>query len=593
MELNTNYMDLDRLNHLAAQDIMSNKLLTIDQETSLDETIFLMLGDNVTEAVVTNDDELCGIVTFNDFADLINGSDRESVLRKPITSFIDKEVITVNSGINAIEAKNIMKEKGIGRLPVLENGQLIGIIRINNIINNLYNRFAEMNDILFNILNTLHEAVCIIDREGKVIMWDDQSEKLYGIKKETIIDKQLEDHFPNALLLNALNEKEAKENAYHNPKEGVYTIISAMPLFVNGELVGAVSTDRDVTEVTNLSSQLRQTKNKLTNLQQKVNEINGDDYPFSDILGKSEILQQKIEKAEKVARTNTNVLITGDSGTGKELFANSIHQASDREGAFITVNCSAIPKDLFESEMFGYVEGGFTGASKGGKEGYFELADGGTLFLDEIGDMPMFMQSKLLRVLQEGKIKKIGAEEYIEVDVRIVSATNCNLKEMIAEEEFREDLFYRLNVIKLKLPNLKERKEDIPILINHFMTEFCEKNNLAVPELTSEVLTALVEYKWQGNVRELQNVVEHFVVFSENGKVTLDSIPDYIAQNSIGQEQNKMDLDQAVRKVEINTIKKAMELAEGNKSKAAKILNIPRSTLYYKIKYYDIDWNLN
>lgn len=596
---------LDKLNNLVAKDIMDIQMLIINKNTNLSDAVFLMLKNDVQDAIVANDNQIFGLITIHDIAKIFNMAEREKLLQKKVSCFMQKDVVTVQSTTKAIDAKNIMKARKIGRLPVLEDDNLIGIIRIKDIINKLYDVISAMNDNFVNILNSIHEAICIVDKNANVIMWDQQSEKLYGIKEEDIINKSLKDFFPTALICQVMEKKKPIENVCHSPKKGSYAIISAMPLFIDGEFVGAVSTDRNITEITNLTSELEETKDKLHYLEQEVKKISDANYSFNKILGNSNIMKEKIARAQKVAVTNVNILITGQSGTGKELFARAIHQASKREGPLVAVNCSAIPENLFESEMFGYVSGAFTGASKKGKAGYFELANHGTLFLDEIGDMPMFMQSKLLRVLQENKIKRVGAEKDIEVDVRIISATNRALETMIENEKFREDLFYRINVIKIELPGLRERKEDIPILVRHFIHQFCQQNQLKIPKLEPEVLTLLMGYKWKGNIRELQNTVENLVVFSQEGEIRVDSLPQKIIENQLNdkimgleflkdrksindQDELDLDLNEIVSEIEIKTIKKALTITKGNKKQAAHLLKIPRSTLYYKIKYYDL-----
>ena len=285
--------------------------------------------------------------------------------------------------------------------------------------------------------------------------------------------------------------------------------------------------------------------------------------------------------------------MTGESGTGKEEFARAIHFYSGLSGNFVPVNCSAIPQELFESEFFGYTRGAFTGARKEGKNGFFELANEGTLFLDEIGDLPLSMQGKLLRVLQDKKIKKVGGEKYIPLNVRIISATNRDLSELIEKELFREDLFYRINVIEIKLPTLRERKEDIVLLVDLFLKEFCKDNNKPIPIIASNVMEILVEYEWKGNIRELKNVVEHMAIMCNDNVIELKHLPKYILNSDFGDIYNynieAFDLNQAMVDFELNIIKKALENSKGNKKAAAELLNIPRTTLHSKLKKYGID----
>ncbi len=440
-----------------------------------------------------------------------------------------------------------------------------------------------------NILNAIHEAVCIVDKDGIVVHWSKKSETLFNVKTDHILGKPLKDFFPTALLLSVLENKKEAKNIYVSPRKGTYVVVSSKPLYYNNHFIGAISTDKDVTEMTNLTFELEETKDRLNQLREEVNKLSEEKFSFGQILGKSEVIKQKIDRAKQVAKTNTGILITGESGTGKEIFARAIHQHSSRKGNFVAINCSAIPENLFESEMFGYVGGAFTGALKQGKGGQFENANQGTLFLDEISDMPMHMQAKLLRVLQENKVMRIGADTPQEIDVRIISASNKDLRKMVDIGTFREDLYYRLNVIKVELPPLRERKDDIPILVESFMDKFCSQNNMDVPKLRPEVFNVLTNYNWQGNIRELKNTVEHLVVFSKNGKIELESVPEQIIERSLSKARNgekSFDLQTCVAKTEMEVLRKVMEMVDGNKSKAAKILNIPRSTLYYKLKYY-------
>ena len=434
------------------------------------------------------------------------------------------------------------------------------------------------------ILDNLHEAVCVVDKEKRVLFWSKKSEELFEIKKEEIIDEKLSDFFPNALLLKVVDERKAIENIILSPKEGSYVILSGIPLYSDGEFLGAVATDRDVTEIINTSRNNENDKSgeNVTNFER------GD--CFDNIIGQSEIIENKINKAARVARTNSSIIISGKTGTGKEIFARTIHCYSKRKGDFVPVNCSAIPESLFESEMFGYVEGAFTGASTKGRLGKFQKAHKGTLFLDEIEALPLTMQPKLLRVLQDKEIVPVGGDKKINVDVRIIAATNKDLRKLVEEGKFREDLYYRLNVVDINLPELQERKKDIPLFINHFIDQFCQENNIYTrPKIEPKVLKFLIEYPWNGNVRELKNTVEHLVLFSRNGMITKESIPDYIIAENDKKQKETFDLKENLKEKEINLIKKAMKKTEGNKKLAAELLNIPRSTLYYKLNNYNLE----
>lgn len=584
-------MFYSRLDNYTVLDIMNTNLLKIPSDMNMRNAIKQMLDKNVEDLIIVDEEEsIVGIMSFMDMMRAMKDIPKINSFDDKITKYAMKDVIVIDGNAQAIEARNIMQQKGIGRLPVVVNNRLVGIIRVREILNEVYGRIDDTMQTFRYILDNLHEAVCVVNKDGVVVLWCGKAEKLYGVKEEEIIGKKLEELFPTGLLLKVLEEKKPIENVLHSPREGNYVNISAMPLFSNGELIGAVSTDRDITEVRNLSLELEAAKEKLDYLQMEVNKISEDKYSFGQALGKSDAIKEKIDRAMQVASTTSSVLIRGESGTGKEVFARAIHQASGRKGPFIAINCSAIPENLFESEMFGYEGGAFTGALNKGKIGKIELANKGTLFLDEIGDMPLYMQAKLLRVLQERQVVRVGGDKAIDIDVRIISATHRDLRVMVKEGKFREDLYYRLNVVSLEIPSLKDRKEDIPMFVKHFMEEFCKENNIFVPRITPEVFQVLMNHHWPGNVRELKNTVEHLVVFSKEGEIKVESLPEHLLGRLAHHEEMEVpyDLQENIKRIEIDTIKRAMETAEGNKAQAAKLLNIPRSTLYYKIKFYDL-----
>jgi two-component system, NtrC family, response regulator AtoC len=297
---------------------------------------------------------------------------------------------------------------------------------------------------------------------------------------------------------------------------------------------------------------------------------------------------------KKVAHYKSTVLITGESGTGKELVARALHYNSDRsQRPFIAVNCGAIPENLLESELFGHAKGAFTDAIRT-KKGLFEEADGGTLFLDEIGDLPGQLQVKLLRVLQDGEIRRIGESKPIRIDVRIVAATVKDLQKEVNEARFREDLFYRLNVLPLHIPPLRERKEDIPLLIHHFIGKYNQAMNKNVANVDHGAMETLISYKWYGNVRELENTIERAIVLSEKNDIESENLPAEIQrlnerlQPEIVPEEEEYSIKKASKSLEINLIKKALKKTKGNHTHAARLLEISHRALLYKIKEYEI-----
>ncbi len=318
------------------------------------------------------------------------------------------------------------------------------------------------------------------------------------------------------------------------------------------------------------------------------------EWGYGEIIGKSRAMRQVFSLIEKVADTDSTILILGESGTGKELVARAIHQASHRrEGPFIPVNCGAIPEELLESELFGHEKGAFTGAIKT-RVGRFELAHGGTIFLDEVSEMSPKLQVKLLRVLQERTFERVGGTRSIQVDIRVIAATNRDLEKEVREGRFREDLYYRLNVIPIKLPPLRERREDIPLLIEHFLKRFAKRKNREVMSISKEALECLMRHDWPGNVRELENVIERMVILSNGETLTLEDVPEYILGQAGSSPLVNVDdfdipeeginLPRMVSEFEKRLILKALEKTGWVKNRAAKLLNINRTTLIEKMK---------
>lgn len=386
----------------------------------------------------------------------------------------------------------------------------------------------------------------------------------------------------------------------HRFKSGKEAIVDRIPIYDGDRIIGCagiivpshLSPDSIEFKIRNLIiNKIRPDFKPLTettspNLQPK--------YTFDDIIAKSKLIQHFKQRAKSFSKTELPVLITGESGVGKELFAHAIHSASQRsEKPFVCINCAAIPDTLLESELFGYEPGSFTGANKNGKQGKFEIANGGTIFLDEIGDLPPIMQSKLLRVLQENQIEKIGSSESKEIDVRVIAATNVDLLEKIESKVFRSDLYYRLNVLNLNIPSLRERSEDIPLLIEHFKSLFYQKNGI-YKTFSKEALKILSGYTWPGNIRELKNIVYRLMVIAEGPEIGYELIPqdilearynfyvDHYDPNDI--IENKSTLTNIMKEIELQIIEDTLKLCDNNKSKTADILGIQRMTLYRKIK---------
>lgn len=387
-----------------------------------------------------------------------------------------------------------------------------------------------------------------------------------------------------------LKNKQPIFDVYHQPRPDKHILISSSPVFdYDGKLIGAISVDRDITATVKLNDKLSVTNSKLQDLKQQV--INQTkNLPFSSIKGSSKTINQIKASAIKVATTDATVLILGESGVGKELFAQAIHESSSRKRKpFVPINCGAIPSPLFESEFFGYEKGSFTGAEKGGKAGKLEEANGGTLFLDELGTMPLDIQVKFLRTLQEGEIYRVGGTKAIKVDIRVIAATNSMLKKMVEKGEFREDLYYRLNVVPLHIPSLRERLEDIPELVNLFIEEFSIKYQKEIKLLSNDITELFSSYHWPGNIRELRNFVERLVVMTDDAVLQASDILNMLPQREQAKFENtNITFQDEISLIEKERIKKALEKTHGNKTLAAKELGFSRVTLYKKITKYGL-----
>ena len=573
------------------KEIMKKDYIKVTADETLKDVLNKIIKFYKDEAIIVDkNDSLIGVVTKNDLYALDN---IKINFENKILNYVQTNVISLGPYESIVTAKNLMVENKIYSLPIVYNEKVIGLLKIDDLIYQLYNNLQEMNDLQIKVLENLHEAVCIVNAAGIVKFWNKKSEQLYKVTSKQIVGKSIEKFFPTALILKVLASHVRIDNVYNESSPGKTVILSAVPIFNNkNELIAVASTDRDVTEVITLSKQLISEKNKVEFFESAYKNEFASNYNFVSIMGNNAKMIENITIAKKVAPTSASVLITGESGTGKEVFAKAIHKASARTGNFVAINCSAIPENLFESELFGYVGGTFTGSLKEGKIGKFEFASNGTLFLDEIGDLPQSMQAKLLRVLQDGIVYKIGSQKGNNVNVRIIAATNKNLDKMIKDGSFREDLFYRFAVVQIELPPLRDRKEDIKDFLNLFLKQVCEKEGIKVTSIDKAIYAILSNYKWEGNIRELKNVVERMVVLSSNNQITVDTIPEYILNNKRSEivKSEKYDLNEITEETEKKLIIEVMKLVNGNKKKAAEILKIKRSTLYYKLNQYNLNY---
>lgn len=437
------------------------------------------------------------------------------------------------------------------------------------------------------ILNFIHEGVISVDTDGIVTIFNHAAEKILNVKANNVIGKPLVKSFPELKWDEVMKQKKYSLDQLITINN-TQIVANHIPINVDQKTIGIVSTFRQVNNILKTEQKIR--KELLARgLVAKFN--------FDDVIGNSFAIQKTIKIASLYAQTDSTILITGESGTGKEIFAQSIHQNSNRrEGPFVAINCAALPEPLLESELFGYEEGAFTGAKRGGKQGLFELAHNGTIFLDEIGDMSINLQTRLLRVIQEKAVMRVGGEKVIPINVRIIAATNRNLSKAVEQGKFREDLYYRINVLNLKLPSLRERSEDIPILLRYFVDKYCKLYNKERIEVPEQIINKLVYYHWPGNVRELVNFAERFVILSGNvfksdklfDDILLDKSP-YSNTTALVSEKDDEEMTVSIKvdklsQMENDIIRNVYELTGKNKHETAKLLGISRTTVWKKLK---------
>lgn len=437
------------------------------------------------------------------------------------------------------------------------------------------------------ILNAVQEGIEVADANGVVKYVNPAFTRITGIPEERRVGQNILEASPNGALARVLiTQKSVTGLRTKVGGAGVEVLSNASPIVVDGRIEGGVVVFQPMTDILKLMEELQKSNTLIENLYARIDQISGAKYNFDDLVGQSKLFRTTVEIAKKAAKSDSTVLITGESGTGKEIYAHAIHQNSHRrDKPFIKVNCAAIPESLLESEFFGYEKGAFTGAVRT-KLGKVELANGGTLFLDEIGDMSLFLQAKLLRFLQEMEFERVGGTQTIRVNVRVVAATNRDLRAMVRNGTFREDLYYRLNVVELHIPPLRERREDIPPLVNHLIFKFNRKLGKKVRGVSPEAMQLLVEYDWPGNVRELENVLERAMVVVEADELTHKHLAQYLRPLDIpgtGPYIEVMPLDRMEQIMLKAALSRYGNTLEGKK-KAAQALNISLATLYNKLK---------
>lgn len=462
---------------------------------------------------------------------------------------------------------------------------------------------SETAEMLQAILGTIDEGIHVVDANGITIFYNHVAARLDGLTQEEVLGKPLLEVFPSldrhsSTLLRVIENGEPiynKPQTYRNWKGmHVETINTTLPVYVDKRLVGAVEVAKDIGKLKELSERLIDLQAQLGKPRRlKRLQSDGASYTFADIVTKSRAMLQLIDRAKRAAKTSSPILVYGETGTGKELFIQSIHQASERSARpFIAQNCAALPDTLLESILFGTTKGSFTGADD--RPGLFELANGGTLFLDEVNSMPLDLQAKLLRVLQDGKIRRIGSMQSIQVDVRVIAAVNEEPEAVMKRGGLRTDLYYRINVVSFALPPLRERKEDIELLTRHFLEKFNRQFSMDVSSLDARVKEVFQRYEWPGNVRELEHVIEAAMNMVEGHVIRLEHIPPHLLERTAKAKDTAIPprlaagdthrtLPELLRETEESLIRQALAQTDGNILQAAKLLGIPRQTLQYKL----------
>ena len=532
----------------------------------------------------------------------------DDIIGKPVGEIIpDCRLLEVlRTGQPELNYKRILGQKVFraNSIPIRdEDGLLVGAAAIFRDITEAEEQaeeiahLEEIQQLLEAIINCTQDAISVVDKEGKGILINPAYTHLTGLVEKDVIGKPptVDIAEGESMHLRVIKTGEPVRGAVMRvgPKKRE-VVVNVAPIMVDTELKGSVAVIHDISEIKRLSDELERAKRRIRLLEAK--------YTFDDIIGDSRQIRTAVEQAKRAASTPATVLLRGESGTGKELFAHAIHRASRRrKGQFIRVNCSAIAESLLESELFGYEGGAFTGARRGGRKGLFEEANGGTILLDEIGEISPALQAKLLRVLQEKEVLRVGSTKPIPVDVRVIAATNIILEKAVQEGTFREDLYYRINVVPVYIPPLRSRKKDIPQLVHYLLRKFNQEYGRNVESAADNVLQTLMDYDWPGNVRELENVLGRAMINMRFNETIIQAqhlplLRHYAGEHyslavadtfpGAGQTSLPETLELTLHKAERKALSQALKYTEGNKTKAARLLGISIRSLYYKLDKY-------
>lgn len=572
--------------------IINNNTMTLEQVFS-----------NIPNGIIATDEN--DIITiFNEEAERILGLSSGEVIGKDVDKVIyQSKLKEINkSGKSELMVREVINDRIllINRTPIMidkiSKGALAVFSDISNLekVKNELKTVKELKERLQLILETVQDGICVMSSEGVITYVNRAYLRILSEKEENILNKNIRDISPDGVRRRVLETGKSVVGALSYKKNDVTIVCNVNPIIVDGEITGVVSVIKNITEVKKLSEKLKKASAKAEYLEEELFRTKKPDLAFSKYIGYSGKVLDALATASKAAKTNTTVLIRGESGTGKELIAEGIHYGSkNAKGPFVRVNCAAIPQNLLESELFGHEKGSFTGAIKR-KLGKFELAQNGTIFLDEIGEMDKSMQAKILRVIQEKEFQRVGGEETIKVNVRIIGATHRNLEEMVRTMEFREDLYYRLNVIPIFLPPLRERRQDIAPLLEHFINKISKNIGKNISLVKNDAMEALLNYSWPGNVRELENLVERLVALNENQVIDLDDLPSYMRQER-PMKKEKAHVTSIIeddilplKEYEKIIIEKALK-RYGSYNAAGKVLGLTHKTVAAKARQYGIE----
>jgi len=575
---------------MKAKDIMEPISIALNPNSTMRDALLAYRSTRLTGIPVINEDGiLIGMFTRHNLYDcLLQGTSLDTSIEKyylrDITFFREDKAFN-----NLTELIRWLRNSRIGQTPVIDlDGRPSGTITQAYAVMHLLDHIEFLYEELSNIFQQAPCGLVSTDENGIVNL---VSVYLNRVLPDVRVGEQIQD------LLPYLPFDEIINGVWTGPHKVKYSattlIVNGLPVIHDGKTKGAILILQDAAEIEAAKHYIKYEENtqrvSLVNQLKRDNELfklNGTKYTIECMIGKSAGMQEIKKQAMQAAANSSTVLIYGESGTGKELLAQAIHNASDRfKRPFVKVNCVAIPTELAEAELFGYEGGAFTGALRHGKPGKFELADGGTIFLDEIGDMPLPVQSKLLRVIQEKEIERVGGVRTKKIDVRILAATNKNLYQLQKEGRFREDLYYRLKVLTITIPPLREHTGDIPFLLDYFLNRCRKESGKRIKGVTEEVKKFFNTYQWPGNIRELENLIERAVIYCHRDLIQIDDL----GIDSWGQGENYtqgsgLALSEAAKEAEKETISKALKITGGNKSKAAKLLGISRATLYEKLR---------